>query len=369
MFTPSYGAPEQFDKKRGATGPWTDVFAFALVLVEVVSGRPALEGEGVFALYHASSDPVARPTLRARGVAVPEGVDRVIEKALHPEPLQRYPDLGSFWQALEAAMVEAGISPVSAAPVDPARLRVGAHGPGDRGAARPAHHHQQHRHHRALGQLPPRRGYGAAIAVAMAALAGAGGVYLARGRTRQAPDPAVSSAVPAAAVAASAPVSTNPAAAAQYRDAMQAWHDGAQDRAIRIMEQAIVLDPELGAGQLRLALWHFMAGSAGGKQVEGREHFQVRACSTGTRWASWTSGLVNAAEPYMRQPWDLDELEQAAGGSAAPVPRGTGRSSSTSGPRTRRASSKTRPSPPTSARWRWIPASSPPAWPRPTAWP
>ena len=26
-FTPGYGAPEQFNKKRGATGPWTDVFA------------------------------------------------------------------------------------------------------------------------------------------------------------------------------------------------------------------------------------------------------------------------------------------------------------------------------------------------------
>ena len=31
-FTPLYGAPEQFDRSYGATGPWTDVFAFALVL-------------------------------------------------------------------------------------------------------------------------------------------------------------------------------------------------------------------------------------------------------------------------------------------------------------------------------------------------
>ncbi|MBI4704435.1 MAG: protein kinase, partial [Deltaproteobacteria bacterium] len=45
VFTPRYGAPEQFNKKRGATGPWTDVFALALILVEVASGRRALDGD------------------------------------------------------------------------------------------------------------------------------------------------------------------------------------------------------------------------------------------------------------------------------------------------------------------------------------
>src|SRR5262245_23883052 len=41
-FTPRYGAPEQFNKQRGASGPWTDVFALALILVEVVTGKKAL---------------------------------------------------------------------------------------------------------------------------------------------------------------------------------------------------------------------------------------------------------------------------------------------------------------------------------------
>jgi drug/metabolite transporter (DMT)-like permease len=35
-FTPQYGAPEQFSRTHGATGPWTDVFALALVVAEVV---------------------------------------------------------------------------------------------------------------------------------------------------------------------------------------------------------------------------------------------------------------------------------------------------------------------------------------------
>src|SRR5271154_6106418 len=32
-FTMAYGAPEQFSRTHGSTGPWTDVFALALVLV------------------------------------------------------------------------------------------------------------------------------------------------------------------------------------------------------------------------------------------------------------------------------------------------------------------------------------------------
>ncbi len=102
------------------------------------------------------------------------------------------------------------------------------------------------------------------------------------------------------------PVSENPAAAALYREAMQAWHDGSQDRAIRDMERAIALDRELGAAQIRLALWHVMAGGAGGKQVEGRGHYQ-EALLHRNALGELDRGLLNAAEPYMRQPWDLDE--------------------------------------------------------------
>ena len=39
MFTPRYGAPEQFDPSYGATGPWTDVYALGLILFEALAGR------------------------------------------------------------------------------------------------------------------------------------------------------------------------------------------------------------------------------------------------------------------------------------------------------------------------------------------
>ena len=85
-FTPRYGAPEQFNKQRGATGPWTDVFALALVLVECVSGRKALEGDDPTQLYIASADPAIRPTLRSRGILVPDAVEAALHKALEVEP-------------------------------------------------------------------------------------------------------------------------------------------------------------------------------------------------------------------------------------------------------------------------------------------
>lgn len=103
-FTPRYGAPEQFNKKRGATGPWTDVFALALIVVELASGKHALEGDDPTELYIASADPAIRPTLRNRGVSVPEPIERVLDKALSVEPKHRYPDASEFWDALTAAV-------------------------------------------------------------------------------------------------------------------------------------------------------------------------------------------------------------------------------------------------------------------------
>jgi serine/threonine-protein kinase len=102
-FTPRYGAPEQFNKQRGATGPWTDVFALGLIFVEMVSGRKALEGDDPTELYIIAADPSMRPTPRARGADVTEAIERVIAKALNVEPKHRFADAGAFWEALAAA--------------------------------------------------------------------------------------------------------------------------------------------------------------------------------------------------------------------------------------------------------------------------
>jgi eukaryotic-like serine/threonine-protein kinase len=102
-FSPFYGAPEQFEQRHGATGPWTDVFALALVLVEVVAGRRALSGEATGDLHRQVADAGRRPTLRTLGVRSGDEVEGVLQKALAVDPRHRYRRAGEFWDALFAA--------------------------------------------------------------------------------------------------------------------------------------------------------------------------------------------------------------------------------------------------------------------------
>ncbi|HMA94719.1 MAG TPA: bifunctional serine/threonine-protein kinase/formylglycine-generating enzyme family protein [Polyangiaceae bacterium] len=101
-FTPSHGAPEQFrPKKHGPTGPWTDVHALGLLLVELVTGRPALQGEeeADYLLQSAAKD---RPSPRARGANVSDAFEAVCQKALALEPRDRYPNARELLRALDA---------------------------------------------------------------------------------------------------------------------------------------------------------------------------------------------------------------------------------------------------------------------------
>jgi eukaryotic-like serine/threonine-protein kinase len=102
-FTPHYGAPEQYSRGFGATGPWTDVFSLALVAVELLAGKSALEGGDLSELALASMDRQLRPTPRTLGVAVPDTVEAVFARALAVEPSARFARAGELWAALEAA--------------------------------------------------------------------------------------------------------------------------------------------------------------------------------------------------------------------------------------------------------------------------
>ena len=100
-FTPTYGAPEQFSRAFGATGPWTDVYAMALILVEVLRGGvSALQGEGAFELGVRSTDRTQRPTPAAFGIDVGAHAEAVFRVALAVDPGERYRTMGEFWRAL-----------------------------------------------------------------------------------------------------------------------------------------------------------------------------------------------------------------------------------------------------------------------------
>jgi formylglycine-generating enzyme required for sulfatase activity/serine/threonine protein kinase len=103
-FTPAYGAPEQFSRAHGATGPWTDVFALALIVVETVTGQEPIQGEDFVQLAVASGRADRRPTPRTLGAVVSDHVEAVFARALAVKPADRWQSAGDFWNALRRAL-------------------------------------------------------------------------------------------------------------------------------------------------------------------------------------------------------------------------------------------------------------------------
>jgi eukaryotic-like serine/threonine-protein kinase len=115
-FAPEYGAPEHFKKSYGAVGAATDVYGLALVLVELLSGKRALEGRDDAELYLATSDLAKRPTARARGAEVSDALDAVLARALAVDPRRRWANVRELWDALYEAVPEMTPSPPSVRP-------------------------------------------------------------------------------------------------------------------------------------------------------------------------------------------------------------------------------------------------------------
>jgi formylglycine-generating enzyme required for sulfatase activity len=104
-FTPLYGAPEQFNRQHGSTGPWTDVFALALVAAEICSGKEPMSGDSLVQLAYASADEKARPTPRTLGVATSDDVEAIFKKAVAVKPEERFANCADFWNALRAKVL------------------------------------------------------------------------------------------------------------------------------------------------------------------------------------------------------------------------------------------------------------------------
>jgi eukaryotic-like serine/threonine-protein kinase len=92
-----YFSPEQArgDEVTGAS----DVYALAIVLFEMLTGRRPFEGESAaaVALKRLSEDP---PTPSAIGQPVAPGLEAILMRALAREQADRYPDAGAFAEAL-----------------------------------------------------------------------------------------------------------------------------------------------------------------------------------------------------------------------------------------------------------------------------
>ncbi|AUX48934.1 protein kinase [Sorangium cellulosum] len=112
-FTPLYGAPEQFNPKLGATGPWTDVFALGLILLELASGQQPIDGNDWAELYAACVDPRRRPGFAALGVEVSPALEAVMARAVSVDPAARFQDARELEAALAAARRRAASPPSS----------------------------------------------------------------------------------------------------------------------------------------------------------------------------------------------------------------------------------------------------------------
>lgn len=111
-----YASPEQVGGTR--TGPWTDVHALALVLVEMLTHhKPYADGDSTEVLAQVVSN--ARPTPAKFGVEVGPW-EPVLQRALAYKPAARFADAGEFLAALEADV------PGARSPGAPVRSLAGA---------------------------------------------------------------------------------------------------------------------------------------------------------------------------------------------------------------------------------------------------
>jgi serine/threonine protein kinase/Tfp pilus assembly protein PilF len=101
--TPSYMSPEQVRKERLDTR--TDLFSLGLVLYQMAAGRRAFEGDTEEAIHDAILVVTPEPA-RAYNPAVPEGLDRVLARALEKDRTRRYQSAAELREDLLGLLTE-----------------------------------------------------------------------------------------------------------------------------------------------------------------------------------------------------------------------------------------------------------------------
>ncbi len=102
--TPEYMSPEQASGETDIGVPG-DVYGLACVFYEMVAGEPPFKGATSRATM-AKQVTERAPPLRILRPDAPAGFERVLEKALAKDPIQRFPSIVDFCEALTRAHLE-----------------------------------------------------------------------------------------------------------------------------------------------------------------------------------------------------------------------------------------------------------------------
>jgi serine/threonine protein kinase len=112
--TPAYMAPEQLD---GHTVPATDQYALAIMVYELLTGRPPFQGSLSQVMYqHFQAQPAPPSTLNP---SLPADVDTVILHALAKKPEERFRSVSAFARAYQEAMQSTDAPTIASAQTEP----------------------------------------------------------------------------------------------------------------------------------------------------------------------------------------------------------------------------------------------------------
>ncbi len=101
---PAYAAPEQLDQGVGPQGPWTDVYALALITLEVLSDRVVMSETDTGALVEHALDDRRRPNPQAHGLKLPRNLELVLTRAVLRSPDRRPKNAAELWRDMKSAV-------------------------------------------------------------------------------------------------------------------------------------------------------------------------------------------------------------------------------------------------------------------------
>ena len=101
MGTPTYMSPEQISGKT--VDGRSDIFSLAVVMFELLTGRPPFTADNVSALLFAIAH-TPHPSMKAIKPDLPPIVKEVLDRALQKDPVHRYRRAGEFAMELRSCL-------------------------------------------------------------------------------------------------------------------------------------------------------------------------------------------------------------------------------------------------------------------------